>query len=393
MRKKLIAILFGLALALSLTGCGDETSENKATENNTNESNGTEAAATEIPEDNEAAVVYPEKKVLIGVEIYDPTESETLAIQEYFSKLAETYNIEFKYSEAITDADGEMKFIEDCAIAGCQGFIGIYNVTGLEQIQKVIDFGIYYYGYDNDEAYDEFQEEPYYLGVITTGGDEYDAGKAMGGWVTEKGYTNVVFANGGADFGVEHFVDRQNGFTEAVSSDVNVITVSGFPGDQFFADQESSLSIDGLEAVVTSFNGVDFWAQPIASAGLTKQVELATIGAVNETYLNAFGSGACALLVANNLHAHGFGVALICNAVDGNSDALREEGQALRLASDFWIVDNVDDCKKLYEVMSGDGVFTAEQLMTLSVKLNPAASAKTVKELLATGSMEAVLGR
>ncbi|WP_099466653.1 hypothetical protein [Konateibacter massiliensis] len=401
MKKKLLAMLLGLTMVGTLMGCGSgstqtgsestsdaaETTQESSTDTSTTDAAGTDTA------DTETTATYPEEKVLIGVELYDPTESETLAMQVYFRQLANTYNVEFKYSEAITDADSEMKFIEDCAMAGCQGFFAYYSVTGAQQIQSVIDYGMYYYGMYDEASYEEFASDPYYLGYVLAGGDEYDKGKALGEWVVEKGYKNVVYANGGADFGVGQFVDRQNGFMDAVGSDVKVTVVSGFPGDQFFADQAAALSTEGLEAVVASFNGIDFWAQPIASAGLTDTVALATIGSLNDTYLNAFDNNTCSLLVSNNINAYGIAIPMICNAVDGNNDAYLVDGKAFELSTDFWLIDNSEDCKKLYTILTGEGIFTAEQLMQLSVKQNPSASVSTLEEILATGSLENVLAK
>ncbi|OYO67738.1 hypothetical protein C8E03_104192 [Lachnotalea glycerini] len=386
MKKKLLSLLLGLSIAVTLVGCGSSNSDS-----GTSTTEATDAATS----DSSAAITgtYPEEKILIGVELYDPTESETLAMQEYFAKLSETYNVEFKYSEAIADADAEMKFVEDCAMAGCKGYFGYYNVTGAQLIQSVIDYEMYFYGYYDEASYEEFAGDPYYLGCVLAGGNEYDKGKALGDWVVANGYKNVVYANGGADFGVGQFVDRQQGFLDAIGDDVTVTTVGGFPGDQFFADQAAALSTEGLEAVVASFNGLDFWAQPIASAGLTDKVALATIGSVNETYLSAFENNSVSLLVSNNIDTYGFVIPIICNAVDGNANALKTEGKAPLLSTDFWIVNNADDCKKLYEVLSGEGVFTAEQLMTLSVSNNPQASLATLEELAKTGSISAVLSK
>ncbi|WP_310604853.1 hypothetical protein [Anaerosporobacter sp.] len=391
MKKRLLAVLMGLVMTVALVGCGSNNTEVNDTKAN-NASVGEKQTETGDSVSTETTT-YPKEKVLIGVELYDPTDSETIAIQEYFAKLAKTYNVEFKYSEAIADADSEMKFIEDCAMAGCKGFIGYYNVTGLEQVQSVIDYGMYFYGMDEDEVYEEFGENENYLGIVSAGGDDYDAGKALGEWVMEKGYTNVVYANGGADFGVDQFVKRQNGFMDAIDDSVEVTVVSGFPGDQFFADQSSALSKQGLQAVVASFNGVDFWAQPIASAGLAGTVELATIGSVNTTYVDAFEGGLCSFLVSKNVDTFGFGIAAICNAVDGNADAWRADGKALRMSTEFWKIANAEDCKTLNDVMKSEGVYTAEQLMSLSVAVNENVTVDTVKDLVATGTMEAILNR
>lgn len=380
-------------MVLGLTACKSSTSGETSTQTTPTKSAGvTEGATEDANTDNSTSEVYPEEKVLIGVELYDPTESETLAIQSYFDYLSENFNVEFKYSEAIADADGEMKFIEDCAMAGCKAFFGYYNVTGSEQISKVLEYGMYYYGRVDDASFDVYKKDPLYLGYVVAGGDEYEKGEALGKWVIDQGYTNVVYANGGADFGVQQFVQRQAGFMDAVGTEVEVTVVSGFPNDQFFADQAAALSKEGLQAVVASFNGLDFWAQPIASAGLT-DIKLATIGAVNDPYVEGFESGAVDYLVSSNLNGYGLGVALMLNAVDGNAGTLKNAGVATDYHVPTWFIDNAEDCKKINDILNGEKVYSAEDLKSLIVKLNPDANYQTIIDLADAGALETVLSK
>ena len=393
--KKLTGLLLVLIMVFSLAGCSKT---EKATETTTTEATGadttaTDATATTDTTATDAAVneTYPAEKVLIGVELYDPTESETLEVQKYLSYLAENYNVEFKYSEAIQDADQEMKFIEDCAIAGAKGFYGFYNVSKEQQVSKVLELGMYYYGGGQD-LYDAFKNEPNYLGSISANGSDYENGKALGQWVIDQGLTKVIYANGGADFGVPIFVDRQKGFLDAVGDKVEVITVKGFPGDQFFADQAAALATPGIQAVVASFNGVDFWAQPIATAGL-KDVKLATIGAINEAYLNAFNGNQLNFLVAGNIQAYGFMVSTILNAVDGNAEALKEDGTALLYTVPAFQIGSADEIKKILDVQSTTKIFSADDLKKVIVKFTPDATAQSVKDLADSGSKEKVMAK
>lgn len=395
--KKLLSVLLVLTLVMSIAGCkstteektGDatttETTDAATTEATTTESTTTEATTEPVP------TVYPAEKVLIGVELYDPTESETLEIQKYFAYLAENFNIEFKYSEAIQDAEQEMKFIEDCAIAGCKGFYGYYNVSGFEQVAKVEELGMYFYG-GTPEIYEVVKNDEMYLGVVTGNGSDYENGKALGQWVMDQGYTNIIYANGGADFGVGIFVERQAGFMEAIDDSVNVTVVRGFPSDQFFADQAAALATPGLQAVVASFNGVDFWAQPIASAGLT-DVKLATIGAINENYKNAFENNQLSFLVAGNLQTVGFGVASILNAIDGNADVYKEEGTAINYSVPTFTISSADEIKTILDIQTNEKLFSADELKSLIVSLNPATNLDALKALADSKNKESVLAQ
>ena len=137
--KKILALILALVMVLSLAACGGN-ADAPAADDSKND------APAVQPEGGEAVqlpVPYPEKTVKIGVEIYDPTDSETLTMQAYFEELVKDgLNVEFIYSEAIASAEAEFQFIDDCYNAGCKGIIGFYNVAMGETVQKCVDYGI-----------------------------------------------------------------------------------------------------------------------------------------------------------------------------------------------------------------------------------------------------------
>lgn len=368
MFKKLVSFIITTIMVLAMVGC----SSNQGT-----------SAGDEK---------YPKEKILIGVELYDPTEAETLEFKKYLDQIAKTYNFEFKYSEAIADADAEMKFIEDCASAGAKGFVAYYNITGVEQAKAVMGYDMYYWGGD-ENIYPEIKDEPYYAGFITAGNYEYEAGKAIGEWVVKNGFKKVVYAAGGAAFGIPMFIDRQKGFTDGLgNSGVEVVTVNGFPGDQFFADQAAALATEGIEAVCASFNGVDFWAQPIATAGLSGKVKLATLGSVNESFLEAFEAGKVDLVCAKNIQTFGLSATMISNAIDGNKANLDTDGSATYIAAPGWTIDNAEDFKKIYDVQN-EGIFTMDDITSYCKAVNSDATYSTLNDLVQNATLENLLKR
>lgn len=403
--KRILSVVMILAMVLSIAGCkaGETKTETSATDETSNaatvEAGGDKATDSTTETGTDAGTVdtnstepdvYPTEKVLIGVEIYDPTESETLAIQKYFEYLSENFNVEFKYSEAIQDAEQEMKFIEDCAVAGCKGFYGIYNVSGPEQFLKVQELGMFFVGGTN-ERYEAAKAEPNYLGLVSSNGSDYDNGKALGEWVMKNGYKNIIYANGGADFGVGIFVDRQAGFMDAIDDSVNVTVVKGFPGDQFFADQAAALATPGIEAVVASFNGVDFWAQPIVTSGL--DIKLATIGAINQDYLKAFQNNQLNFLVAGNIEAAGINIMSILNAIDGNPDMYKTDGLALYYGVPTFTVSSAEEIESIVAIQESQHIFSADDLKGLIKTLNPESNLDTLKALVDKSTMENILAK
>ena len=407
MKKKVLAILLAAAMVFSMAACGGKedtnadagTQENVAQEDGAQE-DGAQADAGAQADSGDAATgesgaayeipaSYPEKTVKIGVELYDPADGETIAMQEYFKALQDAgLNVEFIYSEALDSAEAELKFIDDCYNAGCQGIIGYYNVALGETVQRCVDYGMYYWGaaLDYPEVIAQFESNDYVLDMVGYGNGDYEAGYAIAEYFAVEGVKDVVWASGGADFGVTMFVNRQQGFMDAATeAGMNVITVSGFPGDAFFADQAAALSED-IDAVGASFNGVDFWAQPIATAGKTETVKLGTIGSINDSYVQAFENGSVAFLASGNVQRFGIGVALIVNAVDGNAEALQVDGKIGSYVTSMWLIDSPDLAKQYQELSQNAGVYRYEDLMSVIVNVNPNANVDTLKALTEGGN-------
>lgn len=340
------------------------------------------------------AVPYPEKKIKIGVEIYDPTDGETLAMQAYFDELiADGLNVEFIYSEAIASAEAEFKFIDDCYNAGCKGIIGFYNIAMGETVQKCVDYGMYYWGaaIDSQEVIEKFQDNPYVLDAISYGNGDYEGGYALGEYFGKQGAKKVIYSSGGADFGVPMFVDRREGFKAAAEEyGLEYIEVSGFPGDAFFADQAAALSED-VDGVAASFNGLDFWAQPIAVAGKTETCPLATLGSITQDYADAFKNGTVSFMSCTNVSRFALGAALIVNAADGNAETLQEDGRIGIYTSALWLLDNAEDAQIAADLSAK--VYHLEDLEQLIVELNPEASSETLAALVeASASLEGIQG-
>ncbi len=377
--KKILALILALVMVLSLAACGGN-ADAPAADDSKNDApavqpEGGEAVALPVP--------YPEKTVKIGVEIYDPTDSETLTMQAYFEELVKDgLNVEFIYSEAIASAEAEFQFIDDCYNAGCKGIIGFYNVAMGETVQKCVDYGMYYWGaaIDSQEVIDKFQDNPYVLDAISYGNGDYEGGYALGEYFGKLGAKKVIYASGGAAFGVPMFVNRAEGFKAAAEKyGIEYIEVAGFPGEAFFADQAAALSED-IDGVAASFNGLDFWAQPIAVAGKTESCPLATLGSINDAYVEAFNNGTVAFMSSTNVSRFALGVALIVNAVDGNAEALQNDGRIGIYTSALWMLDSVEAAAEANEVSAK--VYHLEDLEQLILALNPEASAQTLADLV-----------
>ena len=188
MKKRFLAAGLAAAMVFSMAACGgsNDSTGNTATNNNAG-STTTESTANAADNGDAAASSgyamdksYPAETVKIGLEIYDVTDAQFLAVQDFYNTMSEAYNVEFMYSESIDSAESEMKFVENCAAAGCKAVIGMYNISEGEVVQKCVDLGMYYWGgADKAAIYDKFKDNDLYLGSYDNGQSDYEAGHAM----------------------------------------------------------------------------------------------------------------------------------------------------------------------------------------------------------------------
>jgi hypothetical protein len=390
---KLLKVLFVIATVASLAACAPAASTEAVPAEAAVESAASapgEAAATDGR--------YPAETVKICVETFDPADTQYMDVQAYFESLAENvFNVEYIFSEKIESAEQELQFIENCAAAGGKGLIAYYNVSKGQAVAQAADLGIYYWGIaEEQDVYAEYKDNPYYLGSVILGNGDYDGMYAVTKALLEQGKTKLIYANGGADFGITMFVNRRLGFQAAVDeakaagADVTVTEVPGFPNEAWFAAQGAALAGD-VDAVIGSF-GADVWVQPIAAAGKAGTVSVGSFGGITDFYKQTFADGSVSAIAAEPTERFGIAVAQIVNAVDGNADALKENGMATNTPQSLWIVTNPEAFTTLYDYEKGDGrAHYSTELVNLVKNLNPEASAATLQELIAAYSLESLL--
>jgi len=351
-------------------------------------------SAGEEPSMMTADGLYPAETIKICVETFDPADTQYQDVQTYFAFLSENiFNVEFIYSEAIASAEQELQFVENCGAAGAQGLIAYYNVSRGQVVAKAAELGIYYWGQaDEADIYDEHKDNPYYLGSVISGNGDYDGMYAVTKYILEQGKTQLVYANGGADFGISMFINRQAGFQAAVDeagADVTVNVVPGFPDEAWFAAQGAALAGD-VDAVVGSF-GADVWVQPVAASGKS-DVMIGSFGAISDFYKQTMADGSVAAIVAEPTERFGIGVAQIINAVDGNAGALKVDGMPTNARQQLWVVTSAETFDTLYAYEHGAGreAYSAK-LPDLIMNLNPEANVDTLQALIDAYSLEAIL--
>lgn len=421
MKRKLLASLLCAAMTATMLAAGCASSSSNATTATKAE---TSAAVTEITEavtsqaDTTAAAValdgtWPAETIKIGVEVYDTTDDQFLAIQSYYEYLTKYYNISFTYSESLASAEDELSFIDSCASAGCKAIIGYYNVAGAEAVKETIDNGMYYWGSASNPAIlEEYGSNDMYLGGYilgdTTSPDSTENGDFLGGYqlaysLGEQGLKHVVYCSGGDEMGVPFFIDRAAGFEAGIAAaqkdgfaiqyDKTVDKIAGWPGtDDFTAKQASALDAD-YDAIAVSFNAA-VWFQPVATAGKADSIKIATIGGINDTYKDVVQAGMVSVIVYDCEEVvFGNAIPLIINAATDNLAMTRDDqGAAGLLTVNRWTVTTADDFNTIYDYHAAGNYFvSAEDMAKNFPQFNPDASFQSLYDYYASLDLASAL--
>ncbi len=251
---------------------------------------------------------------------------------------------------------------------------------------------MYFWGTAEEaEIYNAYKANPYYLGSVINGNGDYDGMYGVTKALLDKGRTKFIYANGGADFGITMFINRKAGFQVAVDeakkagATITVTEVPGFPNEAWFAAQGAALAGDA-DAVVSSF-GPEIWIQPITAGNKAAVIIVGSFGAISpstvDMYKGMYASGLFSAIATEPTERFGIGIAQIVNAVDGNADALKENGAATNAAQSLWIITNADAYYKIsgYEMGAGRAEYS-KGLTKLIKNLNPDASYTTLLDLI-----------
>jgi len=141
--KKNLVVLLACITMFFLSACKGSASTSTIASTTTPESSATTAplatdkAPAETPQDF--------KTFKIGVVEKQATDETVVRREFYENFIAPNYNVQFIFSEVITDVEGEVNFIENCADAGVDAIICMRGGTDAYQLSQIAaDYGMLY---------------------------------------------------------------------------------------------------------------------------------------------------------------------------------------------------------------------------------------------------------
>ena len=324
----------------------------------------------------------------IGVLVADVSGEEAQGFRSYYENyIAENYDVEFIYTDALEDAAGEKAAIEKFASQGCQAIISLSSSDRATQIDTCEEYGLYYAiasGVLDDALFEEYKGYEYFAGQVGPGNaTEFEAGYAMGEYFKEQGVSSVAMY--GAFIPNPMHVFRAAGVIAGLgdsyggSSDMYDIV------GQIFADQkvdpakvEGDISLAAYlqgygdtttdeinaavqkepEAFLSVGMATTFFTQILNEAG----IPFADIDSFTEANSAAMKEGKLVYLAGKYSSSIGPVFALIRNAVDGN--VIRdEEGNAPSFSQGYLVATDPETFDEYYVADNGeDPIYNKEKL-------------------------------
>ena len=347
---------------------------------------------------------WPAQTVKIGIVNKDTTTAQYAYSARYCAYLEDHFNIQFIQSEAVDTVEQEMAFIESCAAAGCTGIIGWRNVGGAAIIKLCESKGLYYWisGAD-DVILSRYGSNAALLGYLEAGTEvDYSKGYGWGKALADAGCHKVVYMSGGADYGVQIFVDRRNGFYDAIADaqaegkDIEVIyEINTWPdSDAYSAMQDTALAMDP-DGIADSV-GTEYWIQPLNTSGkLDGSLKLATNIDLTEDSLALYEMDVIAGGISDDatLTYVAPGIPLIINAANGHTELTKlEDGTAISCPTPFWKIESADDFAAIFSyVDEGNFFLTAEDMAQLFPEFNADASIELYQDTFRSRDMDKAL--
>ena len=354
-KKKLVSMLIVGTMAVSmLAGCGakKETGSDKS-------------------EKKESAK--------IGVLVADVSGEEAQGFRSYYENyIADNYDVEFSYTDALESAEDEKAAIEKFASQGCQAIISFSGSDRAQQIETCEKYGVYYAvasGVLDDQQYETYKTYEHFVGQVGPSNEtEFEAGKDMGAYYKEEGVSKValygafvpnpmhvyrvagVLAGLGCTYGgasdmdaiVGQIFQDQTVDLSKVAGDVEVVAYLQGYGDTT-TDELNAAIQKTPDAFISVGMATTFFAQSLNEAGISFS-DIDSFTATNET---AMKEGKLTYLSGKYSSSIGPVFALVMNAIDGN--VIRDEdGNAPSISQKYLVATDVETFDKYYASDNGD---------------------------------------
>lgn len=369
----------------------------------------------------------------IGVIVYDPDSSEMEMFADYYRDYIEAgFPVNFIFSGKTTNAEEEIQYIDEMKERGAEGIISFGGFAdGFQDIIKECEKDEVYYALGSnsisDENYEAVKDNPWYMGSVGPNLDEvYQTGCDMTEYFLDKGAKNFVIMSGGASAGNSLHQTRTKGMLETLeekaglilSEDVETLSttdevtklsdeggtvqVTICPGYTEMGgaglDNLSTAFADGnCDALMSAFH-VSTYLDKIADKEKEQNSNI-LVGAIDSftdgnfeifKKKDMFGNAPIDYVQGKYASLAGPAFAMIYNAITGNTDAVKENGQAVRLYQGFWTATSEKEYVELYGYATGiyENAYSCDDLQEVIKVFNEDVTPEKFKELTESYTVE-----
>ena len=307
---------------------------------------------------------YPKMKIAWAT---NQNSEAFIKMKDFFDKeLGPTLNIEFMYSEALSDAGALISFIENAYINGCNGVI-VDLANFIDQGAPVAqDFGMFYVGISSSNP-KENTDVPMYISVSGASAEGYgnSYAKAIESAVSDGAEHSIMILSGAAPYGAASFIEGTVGSLRALQNvygltydkDLHEMATSS---TQVEATNDKNVKI----TVVPGMGDLTATVSPLLQTGeydvvvgttdiysnlsvSVSEVEKATGKNIKFISRNVFsdtintamngtdstGNPVVDAIVCQGTYEHISSVVMIRNCFDGYVDQMRDNGHCSRVAT------------------------------------------------------------
>ena len=284
----------------------------------------------------------------------------------------------------------------------------------------------------SDENYDAIKDNPWYMGCV--GPDlqaVYEAGCDMTEFFLDKGAKNIVIMSGGASAGNRLHQVRTWGMLNTLEEKAGLVLTEDAEKlsatDQVteLSDKDGNLHVTicpgytemggaGLDNLSTAFAAGDcdtlmsaFHVSTYLDKISDKEKEQDSnimVGAIDSfseqnfqifQVKDSFGNEPIDYVRGKYASMAGPAFAMIYNAITGNTDAVEENGEAVRLYQNLWTAKSEEEYIELYGYATGiyENAYSCDDLMQVIRQFNEDADPQSFKELTEASDVERVKER
>lgn len=374
----------------------------------------------------------------IGVVVYDPDASEMEMFADYYRDYIEAgFPVNFVFSGKTTSAEEEIQFIDAMKEQGAEGIISFGGFAdGLQDIIKTCEKDELYYALGSntisDENYEAVKDNPWYMGSVGPNlEDVYQSGCDMAEYFLDKGAKNFVIMSGGASSGNRLHQVRTWGMLNTLQEKAGLVldeeaeTLSATGEVTKLSNEDDSIQVTicpgytemdgpGLENLSTAFADgtcdalmsafhVSTYLDKIADKEKEQDSNI-MVGAIDSftddnfelfKEKDMFGNPPVDYAQGKYASLAGPAFAMIYNAITGNPDAVKENGQAARLYQGFWTATTQKEYTELYGYATGiyENAYSCDDLQGVIKVFTEDTTPEKFKELTESYTVEDVKAR